>query len=442
MTVSPIVTPAINISSNANNICAGTAVTFTTSQTNGGTSPAYQWLINGSPAGANISSFNSSSLNNGDVVNVILTSNATCVSTPTVSASITMTVSPMVNPSVIISANNNNICAGTTVTFTTSQTNGGTNPTYQWLVNGNPVGTNNSSYNSSSLNNGDVINVILTTNANCAATPTASAGVTMIVSPIVTPSISVSVSTNTICAGTMVTFTTNKTNAGISPVYQWFVNSTAVGSNSSTYYSSSLNNGDVVTVVMTSNANCLSTPTANSNTISINVLPVPTASFTYTNSDQDIQFYNQSTNATIWAWDLGFLSSSILQNPSYTFPGGAEYVVTLTASNGVCKAVTSQTITVEGATYYIPNTFTPNGDGVNDFYYLVGTGISAENFEMNIFNRWGEVIFKTNDLNKSWDGRTHGGEDVAEGVYTYLFEFQLKNTDNIIKKTGSVTVFR
>src|ERR1700741_3870576 len=95
MTVNSSVTPAVSISvsSGSNPTCTGSSVTFSASPTNGGTTPAYQWKVNGGNVGTNSTTFTSSSLISGDDVSCVLTSNSSCASTPTATSSlITLTV--------------------------------------------------------------------------------------------------------------------------------------------------------------------------------------------------------------------------------------------------------------------------------------------------------------------------------------------------------------
>src|SRR5688572_3770084 len=273
MTVTPADVPSVSISVNpGNTICAGTNVTFTATPTNGGT-PSYQWKLNGNNVGINSNTYSNSALANGDVVTVVMTSSLGCASpVNATSNAITMTVGSTVVPSVIISANpGNTICAGTNVTFTASPTNGGT-PLYQWRLNGNNVGTNSSTYSNSALVNGDVVTVIVTSSLGCASPTTATSnGITMMVTPTVVPSVSISANPgNTICAGTNVTFTATPTNGG-TPLYQWRLNGNNVGTNSATYSNNALVNGDVVTVVMTSSLGCANPANATSNAITMTV---------------------------------------------------------------------------------------------------------------------------------------------------------------------------
>src|SRR5690606_24308437 len=127
MSVTPTVTPSVSIAANTgSSICAGTSVTFTATPTNGGTTPSYQWKLNGSNVGTNSATYINSSLSNNDVVTCVMTGNAACTSPTTATSNgITMSVTATVVPTVGIGANpGNNICAGTSVTFTATP-NGG-----------------------------------------------------------------------------------------------------------------------------------------------------------------------------------------------------------------------------------------------------------------------------------------------------------------------------
>jgi hypothetical protein len=273
VTVSTSVVPSVSIAANpGSTICSGTNVTFTATPTNGGT-PSYQWKLNGNNVGANSNTYSNNALANADVVTVVMTSSLACASpTTATSTGISMIVGSAIVPSISISANpGNTICAGTNVTFTATPTNGGT-PSYQWKLNGNNVGTNSSTYSNSAFVNADVVTVVMTSSLVCANPNTATSnGITMVVTPTVVPSISISANPgNTICSGTNVTFTATPTNGG-TPSYQWKLNGNNVGTNSNTYSNNALANGDVVTVVMTSSLACASPTIATSTGITMTV---------------------------------------------------------------------------------------------------------------------------------------------------------------------------
>ena len=86
--------------------------------------------------------------------------------------------------------------------------------------------------------------------------------------------------------------------------------------------------------------------------------------------------------------------------------------------------------------FYVPNAFTPNGDGLNDTFGAIGQGISE--YRMMIFNRWGNMIFESDDVQKQWDG-THNGEKAELGVYVYKITAKGPKS-YLVKKEGSVTL--
>jgi gliding motility-associated-like protein len=109
------------------------------------------------------------------------------------------------------------------------------------------------------------------------------------------------------------------------------------------------------------------------------------------------------------------------------------------AYNQKDNSVVSQSNIAEIApavTLYMANTFTPNGDGLNDQFGAVGRGIKT--YSLKVYNRWGEVVFETDDINAKWDGR-YKGELVPSGVFVYQVE-ALGITGGAIYKHGSVTV--
>ena len=285
MVVNPVLNPSVTITSNNSGaICPGQTVTFQAFPTGGGTSPSFQWQVNGVNAGTNSNIFTSSALSNGDNVTVILTSSETCVSIPTATSNtITIAVTAPTFPTVSISANPAGpVCKDDNIIFTATATNAGSLPVYQWQVNGVNVFSGSNIFATSTLSDGDQVRVILTSSLACLANSNAASNViTVDILPLVVPSVTISVNPgNTICAGTPVTFTANSLNGGSAPVYAWQINGVATGATGATFSSSTLNNLDKVRAVLTSNANCVSPPSANSNQITMTVNPVLNPSVT------------------------------------------------------------------------------------------------------------------------------------------------------------------
>ncbi|GDX51123.1 hypothetical protein LBMAG27_01700 [Bacteroidota bacterium] len=268
---------SISQTAGTNPTCAGSSVTFTATPTNGGTTPAYQWQVNGVNDGTNSPTFTTSSLTNGQVVTCIMTSNLSGVTgNPATSNAITMTINSAVTPvvSIAITSGSNPSCASASKTFTATPTNGGATPSYDWRVNGVSTGTTTSTYTTSALADGQIVNCIMTSSLSCASPVTAASNdITINISASVTPSVSIAITsgTNPTPVGASVTFTATPTNGGTTPSYQWKIGTTNVGTNSATYTTTSLVNGNVVSCVMTSNATCASPTTATSNSITMTV---------------------------------------------------------------------------------------------------------------------------------------------------------------------------
>ncbi|MCX6249858.1 MAG: M6 family metalloprotease domain-containing protein [Bacteroidetes bacterium] len=273
MTVNPLITVSVAISASANPVCAGTSVIYSATPTNGGSTPTYQWKVNGINAGTNSASFTYTPANNDQVI-CILTSNIACATgNPAISNTITMTVNPLMPVSVAISASVNPVCAGTSVTFTATPANGGSTPSYQWKVNGINTGTNSSSMTYTPANNDQVI-CMLTSNITCpTGNPATSNTITMTVNPLMPVSVAISASVNPVCAGTSVTFTAISTNEGSSPSYQWLVNGTNAGTNSPSFAYTPANN-DMVNCILTSSITCPTGNPATSNIINMTVNPL------------------------------------------------------------------------------------------------------------------------------------------------------------------------
>ncbi len=206
-----------------------------------------------------------------------------------------------------------------------------------------------------------------------------------------------------------------------------------------------------VTITVTSINGCKNTVVYND---LINVWPKPNAKFIWspelvTEIKPEIQFTNLSTGASWYQWMFGDGDSSSIVNPYHRYPGVGEYQVQLVAvSNKGCKDTVYAVIKVlEQYTFYAPTAFSPDGDKINDFFYIIAHGIKEEGFELNIYDRWGEIIWSTQkfykDLERSekWDGRAKNHEIVPVGTYTWRCVFR-DNYDKTHEEVGAVNIIR
>lgn len=279
------VQPAVSVASNipGNIICQGQSITFTASPENGGNNPQYEWYVNGNlQAGQTEATFQSSAIGNGNAVKARLISNATCASPSSVeSAPVIVSVTPS-SPALVTvtnSVSNNQACAGQLVTFTANPVNGGTNPQYQWLVNGiEQAGETGVQFATASLANGSQVRVRITSNSTCANPNVGTSNpVTMSILPTLTPAVSINQipSGTSFCAGTQLSFTAVPENGGTTPVYQWRINNNPVPNSNVSTFQYTLSSAATVSVSMTSNATCASPTSVNAPGIVLSVTPPP-----------------------------------------------------------------------------------------------------------------------------------------------------------------------
>jgi len=356
MTVDPPLTASISIATPASSVCAGSTVVFTATAANPGSSPVFQWTVNGAPAGTNSNVFSYMPAN-GDVVNCTLTSSITsCIANnPASSNTVTMTVNPLMPVSISTAASANPICAGIPVTFTATPVNPGNAPQYLWKVNGIAAGTNSSAFTYIPVNSDEVTCELTSSLTTCVSgNPAISLPINMTVNPLMPVSISIAASANPVCAGSPVTFTATPVNPGNAPVYLWKVNGIAAGTNSSAFTYVPLN-GDAVTCELSSSLACVTGNPANGNPVSLSVKPLPYVSFT--------SCYDTITILTAQPFKLagGVPPGGIYSGPgvnsatSYFNPalaGTGIKTITYTCQNQFsCIDIKSRTITVQAASF-------------------------------------------------------------------------------------------
>lgn len=176
----------------------------------------------------------------------------------------------------------------------------------------------------------------------------------------------------------------------------------------------------------------------------------PIANFTYNPTvpfvpNTLVNFVNLSTDATLFSWDFAGLGNSNNQNDEFEFPKttSGEYPVTLTVSNeGGCTDQITKTVVVRSTlNMFAPNSFSPNDDGINDSFRVKFNNNSILSYEILIFNRWGEMVAQSNELDFEWDG-TYNGTEAPNGVYLFKITGQENSDTDIFEKIGHITLVR
>ena len=430
--IAPIVSPTI---------CFGGSTVITASASGGNGAPySYTW----SPA-TGLSATNIANPTATPVATTVYTVNATdvngCAAAP---VNVTVTVNP---PLTVVANGTASICPGGSTPLSAVAALGSGGPyTYSWSP-------------ASGLSNAAIANpiaspgatTIYTVTANDGCSPAVTATVTVTVLPI-----PVAVFTGDIlsgCSPVCVTFTDASTVTG-STIATWswtFGDGTTFnGQNPPLHCYTNPGQYTVGLTVTSTLGGCIGTA---SYVNYITVFPNPVAEFTASPNpatilEPTVNFTDQSTSVapiTTWTWDFGDGSlNGTATNPSHIYPNIVDgtYTVTLTVvdANGCTDAISHPIVIAPEFTFFIPNAFSPNGDGINDYFYGKGVGITK--YELYVFDRWGNLIFFADELDKYWDGKANHGKDMAQqDVYVW----KVKLTDVFDKKhnyIGTVTIVK
>lgn len=342
------------------------------------------------------------------VVTPVVTTNYTVVVTDgngcsSPASQVTVTVSPALTAALVAAPSP--ICQGGNATLTATPGGGNGGPyTYTWL----PVGTA-ANTPTATVTPTVTTTYTVTVDDGC-TTPLATATVTVVVNPNPVPSF---IGDQLIgCAPLCVNFTTPNNPTWVTCGWFYGDGGNSAGNCNPTYCYNSPGSYDVTLTVVDANG-CTGTIVMPAY---INVYPNVVANFSAspqptTIFNSIITFTDLSTgNPTSWTWYFDILDSSSTQNPSYNFPNdqAACYDVILVADNSYnCPDRDTLEVCIDPEfTIFFPNAFTPNGDNQNDGFIGIGEGILK--YEMWVFDRWGNMIYYTDDINKPWDGTIQG----------------------------------
>jgi gliding motility-associated-like protein len=272
---------------------------------------------------------------------------------------------------------------------------------------------------------------------------TSNASMTVNIIPIAAPPFTSNVTTG--CTPMNVSFTTP---AIPNVTYDYSINNTSFGTNPSANYN--FTNAGCYDVTLTAtNQGCVQSTTI-PDMICVETAPSVFFSASPTileNSEQQVVFTNNTIGGVNYSWDLGDGSTSTEMNLDHLYSNiNGNYAVTLTSSTALgCSSSYTVTLTyIDNPVFYIPNTFTPDEDQFNQTWGPVFTsGFDPFNFDLFIYNRWGELIWESHDAKERWDG-SYGkkGTKVPSGIYSYKIRFKPTNTDEKVTVSGHINLMR
>ena len=197
-----------------------------------------------------------------------------------------------------------------------------------------------------------------------------------------------------------------------------------------------------VTLIITTPAGCVDSSTQN---VDITIFPLPLAQFDVSPDfaplyNSTIELKDNSENAVTWHWDFGDGQKSDIPVSQYQYQSPGKYTITLQITNiAGCESVTSREVFI--TPFFIPNAFTPNGDGKNETFYDPGYAFDVSSVTMRIWNRWGQMVFSSDNMSHVWDGKDASGNDAPQGVYYYTLKV-VQNSGHENDYAGSVTLVR
>jgi gliding motility-associated-like protein len=184
---------------------------------------------------------------------------------------------------------------------------------------------------------------------------------------------------------------------------------------------------------------------SSTNTVNITIVPAAIAAFSNANQGTtlptQVQFVSTSSLSTGCAWDFGNGLTSTSCTPTVTYNTPGTYTVTLVASgqNGCNDTITKVILISDTAGLIMPTVFTPNGDGINDYFQPISKNVSQ--FSCSIYDRWGRIVYDFKSTNDKWTGQSTGGGTCPDGTYYYILEAKDDNGKEY-KDKGFITLNR
>lgn len=184
----------------------------------------------------------------------------------------------------------------------------------------------------------------------------------------------------------------------------------------------------------------------------VGLIPSPVAAFSSRSKPEEftnpeVLYVNESTGSVSWEWHFGDGMMSNEENPRHLYESGGSYLVMLVSMNDPrygCRDTTYRYMDVDPyLTFWVPNAFTPDNNGINDVWMPYGANFEYESYNVQIYDRWGKMVWQTDNPRFGWDGKDRSsGNLLTAGVYTYIFTLKRHNTFEPKVITGSVTLYQ
>lgn len=405
--VTIVTLPSFTLSSNGSNVCYGETIRF-----NAGSGPfTYSW------AGPN--SYTVASSTNPTIPNATTSNSGTYTVTASAGGcASSQTIAVNVYPQIMVNASaaSHVLCAGSVANLS-----GSGSGSYSWTGPNNFASTNqNPQFPSIQASEAGIYTLTVTDNAtNCTASDTVQ--LTVNAAPVL-----MSIAGDSTCYGQQLNLYAN---FGTGVSVNWYSDAgltTLVQANSNTYQTTPTANGTYTFYAQGVIGSCKSNVVAVTGSFYA-IHAIASADVYSGSAPLSVNFTGSNSTGTnassTFSWNFGDNTGSSVVNPNHIFTSEATYSVILTVSDPQSGCMDTATVVIkveDDLTVIVPNVFTPNNDGTNDFFHVTIKG--AKSAEGYIYNRWGQLLYSWDVLNASWDGVAANGEKCPDATYYYLIK--------------------
>lgn len=338
-----------------------------------------------------------------------------------------------------ISANPNPSCDDEDVTFTATIENEGNNYDIEWYQNGNLISSGTDLTYITNVDDGDQFHAVLTSDQDCVVEPVVNSNtITIVAQQTVEPQIEITASDNNVCFGEEVIFTATTEECGTDAIIHWYVEGDLVqSSNADEFVAAGLMDQNMVFAELACDQVCADPNPAMSNTITVDIIEV----IADAGSDQVIAPGGSAQLNASGGAEYSWTPQASLDDPNISNPMASPEQTTtyfVTVSAGDCEDEDEVTVVVREP-INVPNTFTPNGDGINDVW-IIGQIEQYPNCHITVYNRWGQRVFNSIGYggDKNWDGTSNIGK-LPAATYYYVIDLDRADSDSFTK-AGSITI--
>lgn len=439
----------ITIEASPQRPCNGNPVTIIAKTANAGTNPVFEWKRNNQVIALSNDTIVLSDLKETDIIVCTLKPDASsaCILNSTVNSNeLKISFSSGLTPTVQLETASDTVCENSAVTIRAVAKDAGNTPQYKWFLNGIVAGANSETIVLNTVNDLDQIScrIYPDQSQTCFLADSADAlPKTLYLKKELPVSVVINEVKNNVCQGEAIILSAVHTNAGVNPEINWYVNNLLQGENTATFNYSFAKQGDLIQFVLIPDPSTCHNIAFTSAAVTAIIRDTAVISIrpadTLIKPRTSLQLYTiASMPVQNFEWSpINQLETTNSMNPrTRLLDDDTQFRLAVQNISG-CRSRAAALIRMD-FDFYMPNAFTPNGDGLNDIFRIPRQSRAGIKY-FAIYNRWGQLVFRTTDPQAGWDGLIKG-QAAPSGAYTYIIRGE--NQKGRIEKKGSFVLIR